>query len=145
MPCFACSFLLGMFIFLNVGSRKRKSNENNWESGIDSNMKERFIELCLQELDNSGKLGETLKSSSWMHIAKEIKHDFGDCYSVAQLNKKMKVMEKQYQICASITNKIGHCYDATGSSKISSPVMREKYQKVIVNLVTSIFQSRIGH
>ncbi|PIA38812.1 hypothetical protein AQUCO_02700187v1 [Aquilegia coerulea] len=108
---------------LDMRSGKSEGNAN------DPNLKERFIELCLQELNNGGRSGQTLQASSWTRIGKKIKKEFGKCYSEKKLKNKLAFMTEQYHTCANLTSKIGHGYNATSNSVDWSPEMWEEYRK----------------
>ncbi|KAF9598461.1 hypothetical protein IFM89_027894 [Coptis chinensis] len=95
----------------------------------DPIMKDRFIELCLLELNNGGRLGETLKPSSWTRIEKEMKRKFGVSYKKRQWKTNLELLKQQYHICVDLTKKVGYGYNVASNAIDWSPEMWEKYEK----------------
>ncbi|KAF5206780.1 Ribonuclease p protein subunit p30 [Thalictrum thalictroides] len=120
--------------------RSGKSECTTLGNANDPDLKERFIKLCLQELNNGGRSGQTLKPSSWARIGKKIKKEFGKCYSEKKLKNNLAFMRKQYHTCANLTSKIGHGYNAASNSIDWSPETWEDYQKA--RLEASQFRHR---
>ncbi|KAL5723601.1 hypothetical protein ACHQM5_006981 [Ranunculus cassubicifolius] len=80
--------------------------------GNNTQMKRRFVEMCVREVNAFGYQGRSLKPTSWDTIRDEIIEEFGLSFKQKDLKNKWDYLRRSYRAWRYLVNKGGDAYNA---------------------------------
>lgn len=84
--------------------------------GMNAQMKKRFIELCLREVNAFGYKGRSMHTSSWDKVREEISLEFGVSFKHKDLKNKWHYLRGSYRTWRYLINKDGDAYNAANGT-----------------------------
>ncbi|KAI3964283.1 hypothetical protein MKX01_014390 [Papaver californicum] len=89
-------------------------NDSQYVGGLQwsTSIKKYFIDLCIKELNEKGRLLTRLKRQSWNNVCQQLEKKFGSNFNQNQLSRQWTRLRSQYIAWSKLMNAAGSGYDS---------------------------------
>lgn len=89
-------------------------NDSQYIDGLhwSTSVKKYYIDLCVKEINEKGRLLTRLKPQSWIKVSQQLEKKFGSKFNQNQLSSQWVHLRRQYIAWSKLMNAAGSGYDA---------------------------------
>ncbi|KAI3915276.1 hypothetical protein MKX01_035535 [Papaver californicum] len=89
-------------------------NDSQYIDGLhwSTSVKKYYIDLCIKEVNEKGRLLTRLKPESWNKVSQQLEKKFGSKFNLSQLSSQWAHLRRQYIAWSRLMNAAGSGYDA---------------------------------